>query len=134
MKNKSAKDFDTAYDRMQVPALEDAVNLFEQYSKDGDNPDLKAWVAKTLPHLKEHLDMAKRLSLVPRYVHGAIGAPAIRAEPLTLSSPRLPVCLPSSVGGNCKQKERAFMDAQVTRWIPAQACARNPLGRQELLV
>ena len=62
MKNKSAKDFDTAYDRMQMPALEDAVNLFEQYSKDGDNPDLKAWVAKTLPHLKEHLDMAKRLS------------------------------------------------------------------------
>ena len=36
--------------------------LFEQYARDGDNADLKAWAAKTLPHLKEHLAMAKRLS------------------------------------------------------------------------
>jgi len=62
LKAKSGKDFDTAYDRMQVQAHEEAVALFEQYSKDGDDADLKAWAAKTLPHLKEHLAMAKRLS------------------------------------------------------------------------
>jgi putative membrane protein len=62
LKAKSGKDFDSAYDNMQKQAHEEAVALFEQYARDGDNPDLKAWAAKTLPHLKEHLTMAKRLS------------------------------------------------------------------------
>jgi putative membrane protein len=62
LKAKSGKDFDTAYDHMQMQAHEEAVALFEQYARDGDNPDLKAWAAKTLPHLKEHLAMAKHLS------------------------------------------------------------------------
>jgi hypothetical protein len=30
--------------------------------KRGDNPDLKSWAMETLPHLQEHLAMAKRLS------------------------------------------------------------------------
>jgi putative membrane protein len=62
LKSKAGKDFDQAYDRMQLQAHEEAVALFEGYSKSGDNPDLKAWAAKTLPHLKEHLAMAKKLS------------------------------------------------------------------------
>jgi putative membrane protein len=62
LKAKSGKDFDSAYDHMQLQAHEEAVELFEQYARDGDNPDLKAWAAKTLPHLQEHLAMAKRLS------------------------------------------------------------------------
>jgi putative membrane protein len=62
LKAKSGKDFDSAYDHMQMQAHEEAVALFEQYARDGDNPDLKAWAAKTLPHLKEHLTMAKGLS------------------------------------------------------------------------
>ena len=62
LKAKSGKDFDIAYDRMQQHAHEEAVALFEEYARDGDNADLKAWAAKTLPHLKEHLAMAKRLS------------------------------------------------------------------------
>ena len=62
LRAKLGKDFDSAYDRMQMQAHEEAVELFEQYARDGDNPDLKAWAAKTLPHLKEHLAMAKRLS------------------------------------------------------------------------
>jgi putative membrane protein len=62
LKAKSGKDFDAAYDHMQLQAHEEAVALFERYAKDGDNADLKAWAAKTLPHLKEHLAMAKRLS------------------------------------------------------------------------
>ncbi len=62
LKAKTGKDFDRAYDQMQVQAHEQAVALFESYSKTGDNADLKAWAAKTLPHLKEHLAMAKKLS------------------------------------------------------------------------
>ena len=37
---------------MQVSAYKDAVSLFERYSKSGENPELKAFAAKTLPHLQ----------------------------------------------------------------------------------
>jgi len=40
---------------------DDAVALFEAYAKSGDDPELKSWAAKTLPHLKEHLSIAKKL-------------------------------------------------------------------------
>ena len=46
---------------MQVKGHQDAVGLFEAYSKSGDNSDLKKWAAKTLPHLKQHLAMAQKL-------------------------------------------------------------------------
>jgi putative membrane protein len=62
LKFKSGKDFDRAYDQMQLQAHEEAVALFEQYSQAGENPDLKEWAVQTLPHLKEHLAMAKELS------------------------------------------------------------------------
>ena len=35
--------------------------LFDAYAKGGDNPELKGWAGKTLPHLKEHLSMAEKL-------------------------------------------------------------------------
>jgi len=57
----SGKDFDSTYDQMQKQAHQEAVALFEAYSQNGDNPDLKQWAAKTLPHLKEHLSMAEKL-------------------------------------------------------------------------
>jgi len=47
---------------MQVQAREEAAALLEQYSRNGDNAELKAWAANPLPHLKEHLAIAKRLS------------------------------------------------------------------------
>jgi putative membrane protein len=62
LKAKQGKQFDQAYDHMQIEAHEQAVALFEEYARDGDNPDLKSWAMKTLPHLQEHLAMAKRLS------------------------------------------------------------------------
>jgi len=62
LKAKAGKEFDRTYDQMQVQAHEEAVMLFEAYATGGDNADLKAWAAKTLPHLKEHLAMAKKLS------------------------------------------------------------------------
>jgi putative membrane protein len=62
LKAKSGKEFDRAYDPMQVKAHQQAIQLFEAYAREGDNPDLKAWAAKTLPHLKQHLAMAKKLT------------------------------------------------------------------------
>jgi putative membrane protein len=58
---KDGKDFDRTYDQIQLKAHQDAVALFEAYSKNGDNPELKSWAAATLPHLKEHLSMAEKL-------------------------------------------------------------------------
>jgi putative membrane protein len=57
----NGKDFTKEYDVMQVSAHKDAVSLFERYSKDGDNADLKSFAGKTLPHLQEHLKMAQEL-------------------------------------------------------------------------
>ena len=57
----NGKDFTKEYDDMQVSAHKDAVSLFERYSKEGDNADLKAFAGKTLPHLQEHLKMAQEL-------------------------------------------------------------------------
>jgi putative membrane protein len=61
LKNLSGKALDSAYDKMQVDAHREAVDLFTKYSQTGDNADLKRWGAKTLPHLKEHLSMAEKL-------------------------------------------------------------------------
>jgi putative membrane protein len=56
LKAKSGKDFDQSYDQMQ-----DAVALFTAYAKQGDDPELKKWAAKTLPNLERHLTMAQKL-------------------------------------------------------------------------
>ena len=61
LKAKNGKDFDRDYDQTQVKAHQDAIALFDTYSKSGDNSDLKSWAATTLPHLKEHLSMAEKL-------------------------------------------------------------------------
>jgi putative membrane protein len=57
----NGKTFDRDYDSMQKSAHKSAVSLFERYAKGGDNPDLKAWAAKILPKLRQHLQMAQNL-------------------------------------------------------------------------
>jgi putative membrane protein len=61
LKLKNGNDFDRSYDAIQLKAHQEAVSLFDAYSKNGDNSDLKSWAATTLPHLKEHLSMAQKL-------------------------------------------------------------------------
>jgi putative membrane protein len=61
LKQQSGDTLDRTYDQMQVQAHKEAITLFENYAQTGDNPDLKDWAAKTLPHLKEHLSMAEKL-------------------------------------------------------------------------
>ena len=58
----NGKDFTKQYDDMQVSAHKDAVSLFERYGKEGDNAALKAFAAKTLQHLQQHLMMAQDLN------------------------------------------------------------------------
>jgi putative membrane protein len=61
LKDLSGKEFDDAYQDDQEDAHEDAVDVFKRYASEGDNADLKAWAAKTLPALEHHLKMAEGL-------------------------------------------------------------------------
>lgn len=59
MSSKNGKDFDKAYMDDMVKDHETDVKEFEKASKSAKDADLKAWAAKTLPTLQEHLKMAK---------------------------------------------------------------------------
>jgi len=56
---KSGDEFDKAYVDLMVKDHEKDVKDFEKASKDSDDADLKAWAAKTLPTLQEHLQSIK---------------------------------------------------------------------------
>jgi putative membrane protein len=58
---EKGKDFDSDYMSDQVSGHKDVVSLFEDYSKNGDNRNLKAWARKTLPKLKMHLAKAQAI-------------------------------------------------------------------------
>ena len=53
----SGKDFDRVYVHMMVPGHQKTVLMYQTYAVSGKNPDVKAFAAKTLPSLKEHLTM-----------------------------------------------------------------------------
>lgn len=53
---KSTNDFDKAYADMMVSKHRDAVDAFEEASKERNDADIKTWAAATLPDLQKHLD------------------------------------------------------------------------------
>jgi len=55
-------EFDRAYMAMMVKDHEEAVALFTAKAADAKDEDLKAFAAKTLPTLKEHLQMARTIA------------------------------------------------------------------------
>jgi len=57
--SNEVKDFDKEFMDQMVAEHEKAVKLFEQGSKELKNEKLKDFATKTLPTLKEHLNMAK---------------------------------------------------------------------------
>jgi putative membrane protein len=61
LNKKTGKDFDKAYMRAMVDGHQSTVSDFEKASKDTKDADVKAWVDKTLPTLKMHLDSAKAI-------------------------------------------------------------------------
>lgn len=54
--------FDRAYMAHMVTAHQQAVGLFSKESKAGKDSDVKAWAAKTLPTLQEHLKLAQSVN------------------------------------------------------------------------
>jgi putative membrane protein len=55
------QDFDRAYIAQMVKDHTEAVRLFEQQAERDANPEVKAFAQKTLPTLREHLEMARSI-------------------------------------------------------------------------
>ncbi len=62
MEKMEAKAFDKHYAGMMVDDHKKDISEFEKESKDAKDADLKAWVNKTLPTLKMHLDSAQAIN------------------------------------------------------------------------
>jgi putative membrane protein len=54
--------FDRAFLDAMVKDHKDAISLFEQEAKNGQDKELKEFASKTLPTLKDHLEMAHKAS------------------------------------------------------------------------
>jgi putative membrane protein len=58
---KKDADFDKDYMSMMVDDHEEDIRKFEDAAKNGRDPDIRAFAAKTLPVLRKHLDAAKKI-------------------------------------------------------------------------
>ncbi|MEK6352338.1 MAG: DUF4142 domain-containing protein [Burkholderia cenocepacia] len=63
LRAKEGRAFDTAYVALAGPrAHEAAIQLYETEAKDGRDPQLRAFAARTLPTLNAHLSAARQLA------------------------------------------------------------------------
>lgn len=58
----SGPDFDKAYLEMEIKDHSSDLSAFQKEVKEGKDPDVKAWAAKTVSAIEEHLKMARDLS------------------------------------------------------------------------
>jgi|SRR5579862_2890397 len=67
LSSKNGGDFDKAYMSAMLKDHREDIAEFRQEANSGNDPDIKAWAAKTLPTLEEHLriaeDCAKQLGI-----------------------------------------------------------------------
>jgi putative membrane protein len=61
LKDLRGADFDLAYMKQQVEGHEKMAKMFEKAAKEGKDARLRQWAEKTLPTVKDHLDMAKKI-------------------------------------------------------------------------
>lgn len=54
--------FDRRYMEAMLKDHQDSVRLFEREARNGKDPELKAFAAETLPHLKAHLEKAQQIA------------------------------------------------------------------------
>lgn len=64
-------DFDREYMKHMVSDHKEAVALFERAARDGQDPAIKEFASKTLPTLREHLKMARKIAGVDEKQEGA---------------------------------------------------------------
>ena len=59
------REFDTAFKQHAVENHQKSVDKFKATAEKAKDADLKAFAAKTLPTLQQHLDLAKQLNATP---------------------------------------------------------------------
>ena len=57
----ASSNFDRDYAAMQVAAHREAIGLFSNYARSGQDENLRSFAAQTLPHIRQHLAMARAL-------------------------------------------------------------------------
>jgi predicted outer membrane protein/sporulation protein YlmC with PRC-barrel domain len=62
LRNSKGPQFDRQYVQLQVTAHRNAIQLYQRYAQNGDDKDLKQFANVLLPTLRDHLQMAKKLS------------------------------------------------------------------------
>lgn len=85
---RSGEDFDEAYVDEMVSDHEDAVDAFESYVDDAEDPDLRGFAEQTLPTLQDHLQLAKQTQERVESgaaqgwvsIEDALGSPVINAK------------------------------------------------------
>jgi putative membrane protein len=58
-KESNVKDFNKEWCKEMVTSHENTIKDFEDRWEKTEDPDLKNWIAETLPHLRSHLDKIK---------------------------------------------------------------------------
>ncbi len=61
LESKKGADFDKAYVDMMVDDHQEDIDKFKKEATDGNDADVKAFAAKTLPVLQKHLDSIKSI-------------------------------------------------------------------------
>lgn len=62
LKGKSGVDFDKSYIKKMLRDHRHDIGEFDKMAKEGSDPEMKEYAAKTLPVLKMHLDSAKAIN------------------------------------------------------------------------
>lgn len=61
LKKLKGEEFDRKFSRMMVQDHEKVISMFERAEGEVKDPELKKFIQDTLPTLKEHLELAKKL-------------------------------------------------------------------------
>lgn len=69
LEKQSGEQFDRQFMTQMVKDHEEALKLAEKTAKDAKDPELKAHAQKGVPHIKEHLEQARKL-------HASLGSSA----------------------------------------------------------
>jgi len=65
LSSASGSQFASMYRDQQIDAHKEAIQLYQQYSQQGDNAELRQFVDSTIPALQEHLQLAQNLPQEP---------------------------------------------------------------------